>query len=84
MAWRIIVPAFSTSFLVSPRVTQTFSPAGTICFGSKLSSRVLRRLIRTPLARHFTELLVNSFCIRILSTTYFINDILQKELLVGI
>jgi hypothetical protein len=52
IAWRITVPAFSISFLVKPMVTHTLSAGGTICFGWKLSSRDLRRLIRTPFARH--------------------------------
>lgn len=55
MACRMVVPAFSISFFVRPMVTHTFSAAGTICFGWKLSSKVLRRVIRTPLARHCTK-----------------------------
>lgn len=51
-AWRIVVPAFSISFFVRPSVTHTFSAGGTNCFGWKLSSRALRRLMRTPFARH--------------------------------
>lgn len=55
MACRMIVPAFSISFFVRPMVTHTFSAAGTTCLGWKLSSRVLRRVIRTPLAKHYRE-----------------------------
>lgn len=55
MACRMIVPAFSISFFVRPMVTHTFRAAGTTCLGWKLSSRVLRRVIRTPLARHYRE-----------------------------
>lgn len=84
MACRIVVPAFSTSFLVRPRVTQTFKPAGTTCLGSKLSSRVLRRVMRTPLARHCRTMLVNLFGQRTFCNTYFVNDILQQELLIGV
>jgi hypothetical protein len=51
IACRMIVPAFSISFLVRPVVTHTFRAAGTTCLGSKLSSRVFSRVIRTPLAR---------------------------------
>lgn len=52
IACRMVVPAFSISFFVRPIVTQTLSAGGTICLGSKLSSRVLRRVIRTPLMAH--------------------------------
>lgn len=85
MACRMIVPAFSISFLVRPMVTHTFKAAGTTCFGWKLSSRVLRRVIRTPLARHYRKQsakplskgrLVKSF------DTHLIDHILQEELLV--
>lgn len=51
MACRMIVPAFSISFLVRPVVTHTFRAGGIICLGSKLSSRLFSRVIRTPLAR---------------------------------
>lgn len=53
MACRMIVPAFSISFLVRPIVAHTFNAAGTTCLGWKLSSRVLRRVIKTPLAKHY-------------------------------
>lgn len=51
-ACRIVVPAFSISLLVRPIVTHTFSAGGKCCFGGKLSSSALRRVMRTPLARH--------------------------------
>ena len=38
--------------MVRPVVTHTLRAGGTTCLGSKLSSRVFSRVMRTPLARH--------------------------------
>ena len=84
MAWRIIVPAFSISFLVRPVVTHTFRAGGTTCLGSKLSSRVFSRVIRTPLARDCESIrnrLQEGYNGR-KCKTYLIHGILEQELLV--
>jgi hypothetical protein len=85
MACRMIVPDFSISFLVRPVVTQTFRAGGTTCLGSKLSSRVFRRVMRTLLARHCGKLdnrLEIGNVDRWGCNAHLVDDILEQELLV--
>jgi hypothetical protein len=56
-AWRMVIPAFSISFLVSPSVTQIFS-AGRGVYMSVFApegpaGRLLTRVMRTFWARHY-------------------------------